>query len=79
MKIAAGCFGCLALVFFALTLLTGTILSAIAAADPGLAADLAPVTAYAQYINGGCCCFSGFLAIVLLAVGMSRGNNEAVE
>ena len=61
MKIAAGCFGCLAFVFLALSMLTGTLLSMVAAADPGIAADLAPFTAYMQYANGGCCCMSTML------------------
>jgi hypothetical protein len=29
--------------------------------------------------SNGCCCLSGVLTLVLFAVGMSRGNNEAVE
>jgi hypothetical protein len=79
MKIAAGCFGCLALIFLLLTMLTGTLISTIASMDPNIAAELGPFTAYIQYINGSCCCLSGALCIILFAVGVSRGNNEPIE
>ncbi|MBM4389641.1 MAG: hypothetical protein FJ090_00855 [Deltaproteobacteria bacterium] len=78
MKIAAGCFGCLALVFLLLTLLTGTLVGTISTmlveADPGLAVTFASFSAYIQYLNGTCCCLSGALCIILFAVGMSRGG-----
>ena len=79
MKIAAGCFGCLALIFLLCTMLTGTLISSIAAVDPGVAAQLAGFTAYIQYVNGGCCCLSGALCIILFAVGVSRGGSEPIE
>ena len=83
MKIAAGCFGCLALVFLLLTVMTGTLIGTITAMlvemDPGLATTFASFSAYLQYLNGGCCCLSGALCIILFAVGMSRGNSENFE
>ncbi len=83
MKIAAGCFGCLALVFLLLTLMTGTLVGTITTmlveADPGLASTFATFSAYIQYINGSCCCLSGALCIILFAVGMSRGGGETYE
>lgn len=79
MKIAAGCFGCLALIFLLAMMLTGTVISSIAAADPSIAAEIAGFSAYIQYVNGGCCCLSGALCIILFAVGVSRGGNEPIE
>ncbi|MSQ00424.1 MAG: hypothetical protein EXR71_00855 [Myxococcales bacterium] len=83
MKIAAGCFGCLTVVCLivavGLTLGTGAISSMLIAADPAMAGDVIPLLGYANYVVNGCCCLSAVLTIALLAMGMSRGNNEAVE
>ncbi len=83
MKIAAGCFGCLTLVCLilavVLTMGTGAISAALFAADPTMAADVAPLLGYVAYAADGCCCLSAVITIALLAMGMSRGNNEAVE
>lgn len=79
MKIAAGCFGCLAFVFLALAMSWGMIYSAIASASPELAMALGPVSAYVQYANGACCCLSGVLAIILLAVGSMGKKEETYE
>ena len=79
MKIAAGCFGCLAFVFLGLFLAWGVLMAALM---PMLPADmqttLAPVMAYANYANGGCCCLSGVLCVALLAAGSMR-NREPIE
>ena len=81
MKYAGGCFGCLTLIFIltgvVLTFATGSIISMIAAADPSSAADAAPILGYLNYANSGCCCLSGVLAVVFLAVGMSKKEEGA--
>jgi hypothetical protein len=79
MKIAAGCFGCLALIFLLLAIMSTTLISFVAQLDPNIAAELGPFTAYIQYLNSTCCCLSGVLCIILFAVGVSRGNNEPIE
>ncbi len=83
MKIAAGCFGCLALIMFAFVIafnfFGAMVVSALADIDPSLGASVGPLLGIVSYVSDGCCCLSGVLAIVLFAVGMSRGNNEAVE
>jgi hypothetical protein len=79
MKIAAGCFGCLAFVFLILSFTTGYILTAIANASPDAYSAIAPVAGFANYINSGCCCLSGVMAIVLLAVGSMGKKNEEIE
>jgi hypothetical protein len=79
MKIAAGCFGCLAFVFFALTLSWGMIYSSLAAASPELAMNLGSMSAYVQYVNGGCCCMSAALAIVLLVAGSMGKKSDDME
>lgn len=77
MKIAAGCFGCLAFIFLIMMFATGPIVAIIANSDPDLGMTLAPLTATISYINSGCCCLSGVLAIVFLAVGMMGGSKDA--
>jgi len=76
-KIAAGCFGCLAFLFLIMMFATGPIVAIIANTNPDLGMTLAPLTGTISYINSGCCCFSGVLAIVFLAVGMMGGNKDA--
>lgn len=78
MKIAAGCFGCLAFVFLILTFTTGIIVSTLITFVPDQAATLSSATAYVQYLNGTCCCLSTTLAIVLLAAGSMR-KKEPIE
>ncbi len=79
MKIAGGCFGCLAFLFFVLTLAWGTIYATIVSASPDLAIQLAPVSGFVQYANGGCCCLSGVLAIILLVAGSMGKKTEEYE
>ncbi len=83
MKIAAGCFGCLTLLCMilavGLTLGTGALATMLIAADPNMAADVVPLLGYVNYAADGCCCLSAVITVALLAMGMSRGNNEAVE
>lgn len=79
MKIAAGCFGCLAFVFLILTVLTGTLIAAIMPMLPVESQSmLGGMTAYIKYLNSGCCCLSGVLAIILFAVGSMR-SREPIE
>lgn len=75
MKIAAGCFGCLAFVFLVLVFTSGFILSALAQASPDAYAALGPLTGIFQYINMGCCCLSGVVAIALFAAGSMRSRD----
>ena len=77
MKIAAGCFGCLAFIFLIMMFATGPIVAIIANSDPDLGMTLAPLTGTLNIINSGCCCFSGVLAIVFLAIGLMGGNKDA--
>jgi hypothetical protein len=79
MKIAAGCFGCLAFVFLALTLSWGMIYASIVAASPEMASDMAPFSGFVQYANGGCCCLSAGLAIVLLVAGSMGKKPDEME
>ncbi len=83
MKIAAGCFACLTLIFMvmsvALTMAMASVVSMLSAVDPDMAMTLSPLLGYVNWGSNGCCCLSGVLTLVLFAVGMSRGNNEAVE
>jgi len=79
MKIAGGCFGCLTLMFLALTLGWSVIYGAIASADPGLAAQLSVLSMPIQYGSSACCCLSGVLAIVLLVVGSMGKKTEEYE
>lgn len=83
MKIAAGCFGCLALVFLGLAVAWGFIVTALspvlADMPPDAAAATGSALAWGSYLNGGCCCLSGLLAVVLLALGMRKGEGEYVE
>ena len=37
----------------------------------------APVSAALLYVNSGCCCLSGVLSIVFLAVGLMGGQKGA--
>lgn len=80
MKIAAGCFGCLAFVFLglAVTLIFG--MNAIATALPPDVADvLLGLSAPLTWVSEGCCCLSGVLAIILLAVGSMGKKEETYE
>lgn len=79
MKIAAGCFGCLAFIFFVMIWVTGPILASLATASPDLYQTIGPVTAYLSYVNYSCCCLSALLAIVFLAVGMMGGNKDSIQ
>lgn len=76
MKIAAGCFGCLAFVFFVLMWTTAPILSALATSSPEAYQAIGPVAAYINYVNSGCCCLSAVLAVVFLVVGSMGKKNE---
>lgn len=79
MKIAAGCFGCLAFIFFIAIWITGPIIASLATASPDVYQSLAPVVGYVSYVNYSCCCLSALLAIVFLAVGMMGGKKEQFQ
>ena len=83
MKYAGGCFGCLTLIFIVtgvvLAFGSATIMSMVAGADPEAAQAIAPFLSYFSIINNGCCCLSGVLAVVLLAVGMSKKDESGGE
>lgn len=79
MKIAAGCFGCLAFVFLALTLGWGVIVASLVTAVPELADELGAAASTVQWVNGGCCCISALLACVFLAVGVMGKKEESYE
>jgi len=82
MKIAAGCFGCLALflLMFTMVLAFGgaAITTAISEADPSAGSMFAGMIGTLQMVLGSCCCLSGVAAIGLFAVG-SSGNKDSVE
>ena len=83
MKYAGGCFGCLTLIFImtgvVLTLAASQITAALVSASPEAAAQVGPYMAYLSYLNSGCCCLSGVLAIVFLALGMSKKDDGSGE
>lgn len=80
MKIAAGCFGCLALVCFALAVLGYFGLAFVSGLVPSdMQGLVGSIFGALPSAGGGCCCLSGALSIILFAVGMSRGNNDAIE
>ena len=74
MKIAAGCFGCLAMFFLLMMMASGPIVNLIATTDGDVHDVLAPFSAALLYVNSGCCCLSGVLSIVFLAVGLMGGQ-----
>lgn len=76
MKYAGFCFGCLAFLFLIMMFATGPILAVVANSNPDLGMTLAPLSATISYINSGCCCLSGVLAIVFLAVGFMGGSKD---
>ncbi|GDX81479.1 hypothetical protein LBMAG42_32900 [Deltaproteobacteria bacterium] len=80
MKIAAGCFGCLALVCLALAVLGYSGLQFVAEFVPSdMQGPVTSIFGALPSVGGSCCCLSGALSIILFAVGMSRGNNDAIE
>lgn len=78
-KVAAGCFGCLAFFFLALTLGWGVIWSSVVTASPELAVEVGASAAYVQYVNGACCCISAALMGVFLVVGSMGKKEETYE
>lgn len=78
MKIAGGCFGCLTLIMLILSMATGTILAQLFQAQPDLAVSMGAYSGYIQYVNSSCCCLSGLLTVVFLAVGFMSGKKDEV-
>lgn len=79
MKVAAGCFGCLALVFL-LVLAAGVAIPLVLDGDDGgLSAVLGAQAGIMQWVGGGCCCLSSLAFVVFAALGMRGGNPEAEE
>ena len=76
MKIAGGCFGCLALMFMAFALMGAFVLPIVAPLQGDSPSILAYAYAWGTQVNGSCCCLSGVLAIVFLAIGFSGGNKD---
>jgi hypothetical protein len=76
MKMAAGCFGCLAFVFLGVSLFFSFGMSALAQAVPEAAEFFVVAGSLPANISSACCCLSGALAVVLLAVGMMGGKKE---
>lgn len=80
MKYAAGCFGCLALLllvsYLVLSFGAAQIITALSEMDPNLATMVGSAMLPLQYVNGGCCCLSGVLAIALFAIGSMGGNKD---
>jgi hypothetical protein len=79
MKIAAGCFGCLAFIFLALMFLTNPLYTMAVNASPDIASSVGPVIGYLQYVNSGCCCLSAVLAVVFLTVGSMGKKSDELE
>jgi hypothetical protein len=87
LKYAAGCFGCLALMFFGLYLFMSFGLSIVLTAIPAdMAVELAPVTTaisgiagIVNAVSGSCCCLSAVAAVVFLAVGSMGGNSAQTD
>jgi len=77
LKIAAGCFGCLAVFFLLMMIASTPIVNLIATADGDVQDALGPFADALLYVNSGCCCLSGVLAIVFLAVGLMGGKKDA--
>lgn len=75
MKIAAGCFGCLAFIFLILVISSSWLLAAVAQASPDAYSALGPLTGIFQYLNMGCCCLSGVAAVALFAAGSMRSRD----
>jgi hypothetical protein len=75
-KYVAGCFGCLAFLFLILTFATGTLMSiAFQMMPPEMVASFGQYTWIVQDVNGGCCCLSGVMCIVLLAASAMRSRD----
>lgn len=80
MKIAAGCFGCLAFIFFGLSLAFSVGWGFIASMlPPELVGEIGMSTVYIQWVNSGCCCLSAILAVVFLVVGSMGKKTEEYE
>ena len=56
---------------------SGPIVNLIATTDGDVHDVLAPFSEALLYVNSGCCCLSGVLSIVFLAVGLMGGQKGA--
>lgn len=76
MKIASGCFGCLAVVFLVLAFLSAILVSVLMPMIATMVPDAAPYAAQAEQVfragSGFCCCLSASLAVVLGVAGAMR-------
>lgn len=79
MKIAAGCFGCLAFFFFVMIFVTAPLVAQLSTMSPDVAQSVGPMIGYINYANDGCCCLSALLAVVFLAVGMMGGKKDGIQ
>jgi hypothetical protein len=81
MKIAAGCFGCLAFMFLGLALVLsfgGAFITTMLNGS-GLESSFAEFNGYIAQGSGSCCCLSAGLAIVFLVVGSMGKKQEEIE
>ena len=76
MKMAAGCFGCLAFVYLGTALFFSFGASMLAQAVPEAAELFSAAGALPAQVSSSCCCLSGAIAIVLFAVGSMGGKKE---
>ncbi len=79
MKIAAGCFGCIAFVFLLVALVMSFGITAITQAVPDLGTILGPLASTISTVSSSCCCLSGGLAIVLLVAGSMGKKPDEME
>ena len=73
MKYAGGCFGCLGLICFGLSVVLAVgsafIVQGLTEVSPEAATMFASLLTPLQAASSGCCCLSSVLAIALLAMG----------
>ncbi len=77
MKAAAGCFGCLTLLF--LTMLVAGIAIPMAMDPSSMDGPALMVYGYAslmQTVGGSCCCLSSLAFVIFLALGMRGGGGD---
>lgn len=79
MKIAGGCFGCLALFFLVIAMVFSFGTSVLVQTVPDLAPLLSAWAGTASSVSSACCCLSGVLAIVLLVAGSMGKKTEEYE
>ena len=79
MKVAAGCFGCLALVFLLVLAVFSVPLFLDSDNWEGPLVIIADSAQTMRGVGGSCCCLSALGFVICLALGMRGGNPEAEE